>query len=191
MVHNVDVISTIDLRRMVQFHLENRALATLAVQVAREFSLSAVRRAAAALRHGDRSDGRAGLCIVQELAFCGVHVISPRLFAKMTEEGAFSIIDCYLRLAARRKDPRLSCGRILLARSGHAGEAEASRAGQGISVIRCLNNNSPFAISNQRSHPINRYFLQGLKARFFFARASARPRSCTDAGNGIPFKVLG
>ena len=31
-MHNVDVISTIDLRRMVQFHVGNRALATLAVQ---------------------------------------------------------------------------------------------------------------------------------------------------------------
>ena len=31
-VHNVDVLSTIDLRRMVQFHIENQALATLAVQ---------------------------------------------------------------------------------------------------------------------------------------------------------------
>ena len=40
---------------------------------------------------------------VQELAFCGVHVVSPGLFAKMTEEGAFSIIDCYLRLAGKEK----------------------------------------------------------------------------------------
>src|SRR5215471_10184664 len=31
-LHNVDVISTIDLRKIVQFHNENQALATLAVQ---------------------------------------------------------------------------------------------------------------------------------------------------------------
>src|SRR5947207_11371641 len=31
-LHNVDVISTIDLRRMAQFHTQNQALATLAVQ---------------------------------------------------------------------------------------------------------------------------------------------------------------
>src|ERR1700730_6721914 len=31
-LHNVDVISTIDLRRMVHFHAEHQALATLAVQ---------------------------------------------------------------------------------------------------------------------------------------------------------------
>src|ERR1700674_5408097 len=32
LLHNVDVISTIDLRQMTQFHSENTALATLAVQ---------------------------------------------------------------------------------------------------------------------------------------------------------------
>jgi NDP-sugar pyrophosphorylase family protein len=37
LLHNVDVISNIDLRRMLQFHNENRALATLAVR-ARETS---------------------------------------------------------------------------------------------------------------------------------------------------------
>jgi NDP-sugar pyrophosphorylase family protein len=33
------------------------------------------------------------------LAFSGVHVISPRLLASMTEDGVFSIINSYLRLA--------------------------------------------------------------------------------------------
>jgi NDP-sugar pyrophosphorylase family protein len=35
------------------------------------------------------------------LAFSGIHVISPRLLPMITEEGVFSIIDPYLRLAAR------------------------------------------------------------------------------------------
>ena len=38
---------------------------------------------------------------MQALAFSGIHVISPLIFAKMREEGAFSIIDAYLRLAAQ------------------------------------------------------------------------------------------
>jgi NDP-sugar pyrophosphorylase family protein len=40
---------------------------------------------------------------VQALAFSGIHVISPRIFAKMKEEGAFSIIDAYIRLAAQEE----------------------------------------------------------------------------------------
>src|SRR3990172_6975891 len=38
---------------------------------------------------------------VQALAFSGIHVISPRMLGMMTEEGAFSIITSYLRLAAQ------------------------------------------------------------------------------------------
>jgi NDP-sugar pyrophosphorylase family protein len=97
-VHNVDAISGIDLGRMVQFHAENGALATLAVQ--RRGSSRAL-----------LFDGRGQLCGrwsgaadqdngLEALAFCGIHVVSPRIFAKMGEEGAFSIIDTYLRLAA-------------------------------------------------------------------------------------------
>jgi len=37
---------------------------------------------------------------LQALAFSGVHVISPRLLTRMTEDGVFSIITSYLRLAA-------------------------------------------------------------------------------------------
>jgi len=35
------------------------------------------------------------------LAFCGIHVISPRLLAKLTEEGPFPIVPAYLRLASQ------------------------------------------------------------------------------------------
>jgi NDP-sugar pyrophosphorylase family protein len=37
----------------------------------------------------------------QALAFCGIHVLSPQIFARLNEEGAFSIIAVYLRLAAQ------------------------------------------------------------------------------------------
>ena len=35
------------------------------------------------------------------LAFSGIHVISPRLLDMMTEDGSFSIINSYVRLAAQ------------------------------------------------------------------------------------------
>jgi len=97
-VHNVDVISTIDLARMVRFHADQNALATLAVQ-ARPTS-----RPLLFDRKG-RFRGRASQGALNEepgmqaLAFSGVHVISPRIFEKITEEGAFSIISSYVRLA--------------------------------------------------------------------------------------------
>jgi NDP-sugar pyrophosphorylase family protein len=106
-LHNVDVISTIDLRRIVQFHVEHKALATLAVQE-RETSryllfdehsqlcgrLSGHEQQAEFVRSSQQLQ-------VQALAFSGIHVISPRLLPMMTEEGVFSIINSYLRLAAQ------------------------------------------------------------------------------------------
>lgn len=103
-LHNVDVISTIDLRRMMQVHLEYKALATLAVQ-GRETSRYLLFDEN--LRLCGRRAGReqaaeliTGSPQVQALAFSGIQVISPRIFSRMTEEGVFSIITSYLRLAS-------------------------------------------------------------------------------------------
>jgi len=104
LLHNVDVLSTIDLERMVAFHKEQQALATLAVQdrdtsrylLFDEKGQLCGRRAG---REGKPETVRAGQGL-QAFAFSGIHVISPRLLELLTEEGAFSIIASYLRLAA-------------------------------------------------------------------------------------------
>jgi len=103
LLHNVDVISTIDLRRMAKFHADNQALATLAVQDRRtsRYLLFDDQLQLCGRRSG--RDGEAGLVRssqqTEALAFGGIHVISPRLIPLMAEEGIFSIITSYLRLA--------------------------------------------------------------------------------------------
>ena len=104
-LHNVDVISTIDLNRMAQSHNQNQALATLAVQD-RESSRyllfdTALQLCGRRLVREGRTEMARSSPSVQELAFCGIHILSPRLLTVMTEAGAFSIIDVYLRLAAK------------------------------------------------------------------------------------------
>jgi len=152
LLHNVDVISNIDLSRMLQFHAENQALATLAVQ-ARKTSRPLFFNDRLQLC-GRRVDGKdtftpispntvissearpLPLCApsaqrnlssssplvypdpvgatshsplsqspepspLQPLAFSGIHMLSPRLLPLLIEEGVFSIIDSYLRLAAQ------------------------------------------------------------------------------------------
>ncbi len=104
LLHNVDVVSAIDLQRMVEFHQEQRALATLAVQN-RETSryllfdkqLQLCGRRAEDAQNANSVPSSQPL---DALAFAGIHVISPRLLTMMTEEGTFSIITSYLRLAA-------------------------------------------------------------------------------------------
>lgn len=103
LLHNVDVISNIDFRCMAGFHTEHQALATLAVQH-REASRYLLFDEQLQLcgRRADldkapelvRSSPR-----LQQLAFSGIHIISPRLLA-MLEDGVFSIINSYMRLTA-------------------------------------------------------------------------------------------
>lgn len=105
LLHNVDVISTIDLARMLQFHREHHALATLAVQD-RETSRYLLFDEQNQLCGRRAGRDQAVEMVrpspqVQALAFSGVHVISPRFLSMMTEDGVFSIINSYLRLAAQ------------------------------------------------------------------------------------------
>jgi NDP-sugar pyrophosphorylase family protein len=102
-VHNVDVISDIDLTKMLRYHIEKKALATLAVQK-RETSRYLLFDDS--LELCGRRTGKEGQAQLvrstpdpQALAFSGIHVISPRFLNMMTEQGAFSIIDTYLRVA--------------------------------------------------------------------------------------------
>ena len=107
LLHNVDVINDIDLRRLADFHSENHALATLAVQE-RETSRYLLFDESNQLcgRRAERNGNAEMVRPVQQtqaLAFCGIHVISPRLLKMISEEGAFSIIATYLRLASERE----------------------------------------------------------------------------------------
>jgi NDP-sugar pyrophosphorylase family protein len=104
-LHNVDVISTIDLGCMAEFHAEHQALATLAVQ---ERETSRYLLFDEQLRLCGRREGREQNAELirsspqlKALAFSGVHIISSRLLSMMIEEGAFSIITSYLRLASQ------------------------------------------------------------------------------------------
>lgn len=104
LLHNVDVISTVDFMKMVQAHKANQALATLAVrkressrQLLFDEQLQLCGRRAGRDKEPEIARPAPRL---EPLAFSGIHIISPRLFPLMKEEGIFSIIDSYLRLAA-------------------------------------------------------------------------------------------
>jgi mannose-1-phosphate guanylyltransferase len=104
-LHNVDVVSTIDFQRLLNFHNENRALATLAVQEreSSRFLLFDEQGELCGRRIGRDHEPELVRSTpkLQALAFSGIHMISPRLLTNMTEEGVFSIIATYLRLAGK------------------------------------------------------------------------------------------
>jgi NDP-sugar pyrophosphorylase family protein len=102
-LHNVDVISTIDLYQMIRFHREQNALATLAVQHRPSTRSLLFDDNGKLCGRASSSGGNTELTIDgrQPLAFSGIHLISPVIFSLLTEHGAFSIIDAYVRLAAQ------------------------------------------------------------------------------------------
>lgn len=105
LLHNVDVISTIDFAGMLQRHRESQALATLAVQdreTSRYLLFDQQLHLCGWRSRGDqKTEWARPAPRVQALAFSGIHVISPRLLTMLSEEGVFSIIASYLRLAGQ------------------------------------------------------------------------------------------
>jgi NDP-sugar pyrophosphorylase family protein len=104
-LHNVDVISEIDLDRMVHFHSQSQALATLAVQDRKTSRYLLFDDQSVLCGRKSEKDGLTEITRpatnLWAFAFCGIHVISPGLLSRMSEDGAFSIIRSYLRLAGK------------------------------------------------------------------------------------------
>lgn len=100
LLHNIDILSDIDLRSLYQIHLNEKPLATLAVKKRKterlllfneKFELTGWKNA----RTGTvKNPGEKPM--QYEMGFCGIHVIDPMIFGLMKREGVFSIIDVYL-----------------------------------------------------------------------------------------------
>lgn len=101
-LHNVDILSTINLNCMIEAHRGRGALATLAVQNRKtsRYLLFDSGLQLCGRRIGSDDEVVREAPQLDALAFCGIHIISPRIFGLMKKEGIFSIIDAYLRLAA-------------------------------------------------------------------------------------------
>lgn len=104
LLHNVDVYTDLSIARLVAARAEEGALAALAV-MQRPSSRRLLFDARGLVGRVD--DGKSLRTLVRtpdgpvrEAPFCGVHVVDARLPALLTETGAFSIIDAYLRLSA-------------------------------------------------------------------------------------------
>ena len=103
-LHNSDILTDLPLAEMYRANEQAGALATLAV-MERETTRKLLFDDRGLLGRTDSTKGielrvREAVGEVRELPFGGVHVISPRIFGLLTERGAFSILDPYLRLAA-------------------------------------------------------------------------------------------
>jgi len=108
LLHNVDVLSNIDFDAMLRHHTEHNALATLATQHRKtsryllfdDEGLLCGRQTVRKPGEPEPAELVREVAQPEPLAFGGIHVISPRIFGKIEEQGVFSIIAAYLKLAA-------------------------------------------------------------------------------------------
>jgi NDP-sugar pyrophosphorylase family protein len=105
LLHNVDVVSDIDLRSLYRAHCESGPLATLAVMNRDTSRYLLFDQSGLLCGYGNERTGmekivRPPAGATERLGFSGIHAVSPRIFELLTEQGIFSIIEVYLRLAA-------------------------------------------------------------------------------------------
>jgi NDP-sugar pyrophosphorylase family protein len=107
-LHNVDVLSSIDLIQMIDFHKKNDALVTLAVKKRKtsRYLLFGQNNQLTGWRSTDLEKTEIAKVIdkpAESLSFLGIHVISPAIFKMLPGGEVFPIINAYLELAKKEK----------------------------------------------------------------------------------------
>jgi MurNAc alpha-1-phosphate uridylyltransferase len=102
-VINADVLTDLDLNAMIVYHQLHKPLATLAVtnrQTSRYFlfdnnnDLCGWRNS----KTNEEKISRQKKDLIEK-AFCGIHIIDPKIFSLIKQNGKFSIVDVYLDLS--------------------------------------------------------------------------------------------
>lgn len=105
-LYNVDILTDLDLSRLLDFHKKHNPLATLAIKSRpgsrffvwdKNYTLCGWKN----FQTGEEKQSRDEFARATPFAFSGIHVIDPAIFDLMEEKGAFSIVDAYVRLAAK------------------------------------------------------------------------------------------
>ena len=102
LVSNVDILTNMNLVKFYEKHLETNALATLAVAnrpTSRYFLFNNQMHLTGweNIKSGQTRPPFLDKQNLQQLAFSGIHVLSPRIFDFMLVEDKFSIVEVYLR----------------------------------------------------------------------------------------------
>lgn len=109
LIHNADIISDIDLKKLYDSHLENNPLATLLVSQRETSRYLLFDKSNKLCGWRNRETGEIKSFYpyfdpshYQEYAFGGIHVLSPQIFDWLQEwTGRFSIINFYLSVCAK------------------------------------------------------------------------------------------
>ena len=103
LLYNVDILTDLDLNKMLFQHVQKKAIATLACRMrySSRNLLFGVNEELKGWRNNKTKEVKPNAQIVPytvPLAFSGISLMSPAIFEQMTQEGKFSIVDTWLSL---------------------------------------------------------------------------------------------
>jgi len=106
--YNVDVLSSINLNKLAEYHIKEQALATLVVRqrkTSRYLTIDNNNRLTGwkNIANNDHIIISPDYSNSETWAFSGIQILSPEIFDLITEKGNFPIIPMYLRLAKTHK----------------------------------------------------------------------------------------
>ncbi|MGL5561667.1 MAG: nucleotidyltransferase family protein [Tannerellaceae bacterium] len=109
LIHNVDILSNVDLKEVYESHINSEALATLVVSKRKtsRYLLFDKQNRLSGWKNKETGEIKSYFpdfdpSRYEEYAFSGIHVLSPEIFEWMDEwTGKFPIINFYLSIAAK------------------------------------------------------------------------------------------
>jgi NDP-sugar pyrophosphorylase family protein len=109
-VINVDMLTDMPLSEMIQQHQTNQPLATLAItdRISSRYFLFNTNNQLCGWRNTSTQEEKGAVLayteeqkqLLQQKAFSGIHIINPRIFKLIKQEGNFSLVDVYMSLCA-------------------------------------------------------------------------------------------
>lgn len=112
-IHNVDILSDIDLAEMLKAHNENNAVATVGIRKSESDRYFMSNNKNQLCGWGNKTTGETIISrqaeTLQEVSFTGIHIVSGGLFPYIKAKGAISIIDAYLKAAENENIHCYSC----------------------------------------------------------------------------------
>lgn len=108
LIHNVDIISDINLTELYNHHIENNSVATLAVQKRKSsryflFDNNKYLCGWKNINTGEIRNSRLPEGEISEMAFSGIQIVEPEIFQLMPDKNVFSLVDLYLKIANKSR----------------------------------------------------------------------------------------
>jgi len=107
-IYNVDILSNISLKKLMEFHLASKSIATLAVQKresSRKFLFDKSNTLCGWMneKSGEKIITKDEQSELFPYSFSGIQVVDPKIFKYFPDKDVFSLVEFYLTAAKREK----------------------------------------------------------------------------------------